>query len=197
LACFVGFSQTQLSAEEQQAFKAKVEATAKNTKTIVSDFVQTKHLSVLDNDIVSKGRLVFESPNNILWAYSAPLPYQVIFKDNKLFVDNQGEKDVINLDSNKLFKSFNNLVVNSIKGNMFDEAQFDIAYFKAESGARVKFIPKERRLRNYIAAFELTFSETSAQVEQVKLIEPNEDYTKIVFKNRKMNVQVDSALFDQ
>lgn len=193
---FSGISQTKLSASEEKAFKAKVQKTAENTKTIVSNFTQSKHLSVLDNEISSEGKLVFKAPNLVKWEYVKPYQNIAVFKDDQLLVTNEGKKDKIDLSSNKLFRSLNSLIVNSIKGDMFDESQFDLAYFKYDDAYLVRFVPKDNRMRKFIASFELKFSNTTAEVDEVKLIEPNDDYTLITFQNRKVNTTVTESDFN-
>ncbi|MBA6153890.1 LolA family protein [Gelidibacter maritimus] len=195
LTVFNGISQTKLSESEQTEFKAKVQKTAQRTETIVSDFVQTKHISVLDNAIISEGKLVFKAPNLVKWEYIKPYHNIAIFKDDQLLVNNEGKKQNIDLGANKMFRSLNSLIVNSIKGDMFDESQFDLEYFKFDQGFLVKFIPKDKRLRKFMASFELKFSSTTAEVEEVKLIEPNDDYTLISFQNRKVNTTVNESEF--
>lgn len=189
------FGQTALTEKEQQIFKAKVQETAKKITSITSDFEQSKHLEMLSEPIVSKGKLVFQSPDKILWQYTAPKAYQVIFKDEMLYVDNDGTKDEIKLSSSKLFRSFNELIVNSIKGDMFDEGQFEISYFKIAEGYFVTFIPKDKKMRRFVSAFELTFTQTTGDVIKIKLIESNSDYTLITFHNRKINVEITSEMF--
>lgn len=187
---FSGISQTKLSASEQKEFKAKVQKTAQNTRTIVSDFVQTKHLFVLDNVITSEGKLVFKAPDLVRWEYVKPYLNTAIFKNDQLLVNNEGKRQNIDLGSNKMFRSLNSLIVNSIKGDMFDESQFDLAYFKYDDAYLVKFVPKDKRIKKFIASFELKFSTETVEVDEVKLIEPNDDYTLITFHNRKVNAEV-------
>ena len=192
---FDGISQTKLSASEQIEFKAKVQKTAQNTQTIVSDFIQTKHIFVLDNVIKSEGKLVFQAPDLVRWEYVKPYLNVAIFKDNQLLVNNEGKKQNIDLGSNKMFRSLNSLIVNSIKGDMFDDTQFDLDYFKYDNAYLVKFVPKDKRIKKFIATFELKFSKSDAQVDEVKLIEPNDDYTLITFHNRKLNTEVSDTEF--
>ena len=191
-----GFSQTKLSDSEQQSFKQKVMKSAQATKSIQSDFIQTKHLNVLEDELVSEGQLYFKSPNLVKWAYIKPYKNVAVFKNDKLLVNNEGKKDEMDLSSNRLFRSLNTLIVNSIKGDMFDETQFDISYFGIPEGYMVRFAPKDKRLKKFIASFELKFEKSSALVSEVKLIEPNEDFTTIVFKNKQMNVSIPDSIFN-
>ncbi len=193
----VCLGQTKLSEKEQQIFKAKVEETANKITSITSDFKQSKYLEMLSEPIVSEGKLAFQSPDKILWHYTTPKAYKVIFKDEMLYVDTEGKKDEIKLSSNKIFRSFNTLIVNSIKGDMFDENQFQISYFKISEGYFIKFIPKDKKMKRFVAAFELTFTQNTGEVTQIKLLEPNNDYTLISFSNRKTNVDIPMGTFIQ
>lgn len=189
-------SQTAMTATEIETFKAKVKALDAHTKTITSDFTQLKHLSFLDNDIKTEGKLAFKTPNLIKWAYTFPYQYSVIFKDNKLIINDEGDTSNIDMGSNKMFKSLNNIIANSIKGNMFKEDDFTISYFKTQQNILIKFVPKDADISKFFNLFELTFSKTSSDVMEVKMIEPSQDYTKIIFKNKTRNTPVNNEIFN-
>lgn len=195
LVFFGVFGQDKLSDSERKIFKQNVLKAAHNTHSIQSDFSQTKHLSVLDNAILSEGVLVFKAPNLVKWEYTKPYKNIAVFKNDKLLVNNEGKKEDIDLSSNRLFRSLNSLIVSSIKGDMFDESQFEMSFFKFPKGYLVKFIPKDKRMKKLVAAFELKFDSDSSQVMEVKLIEPNEDYTLIVFKNKQLNGNIADVVF--
>lgn len=193
---FIGFSQQNtLSPKEIAAFKKEVALKAKNTNTLSSNFTQTKQISVLNNSIISTGKLVYKSPNLVRWEYITPKSNIAIFKDNLLLVFSDGKRKSIDLDSNKWFKQLNTLIVNSVTGDLFDDETFEIDYFSTKTGYLVVFKPKNKRLRKYMAQFELTFPKHEYVVKTVKLIEPNNDFTLIEFKNRVDNKPVLDTAF--
>jgi len=187
-------AQTPMNSTEASALKTKVKALAASTKTISSDFVQYKHLDFLDNDIKTSGKLAFKAPNLVKWEYLKPFKYSVLFKDEKLFINDEGNKSNVDIGSNKMFKQLNKLIINSVKGDMFDDDEFTIEYFNKGDNSLVYFNPKDKKFAKYIQAFHITFN-GKGDVIEVKMIEPSEDYTKIVFTNKKQNQPLDNAIF--
>jgi len=186
---------TEMSATAASDFKKKVQESTSSIETIISNFVQKKHLDFLANDIETFGKMFFQSPNMIKWEYTDPYQYSVIFKEEQLYINDDGDKSEVDLGSNKMFQSLNSLIAKSIKGDLFDDAQFDISYFKEGDAYIVDFKPKRDELSIYIQTFQLTFNKDDAQVEEVKMIEPTGDYTRITFKDRVLNMKVDTAVF--
>jgi len=193
LTCFI-HAQTPMSTSEANILKATVKERAAITKTISSDFIQYKHLDFLDNDIETSGKLIFKTPDLIKWEYMKPFKYSVLFKDEKLYINDEGKKSNVNIGSNRLFKQLNTLIINSVKGDMFDEVEFSIEYFKKDNYSLVYFSPKDKKFAKYIKAFHITFN-TEGDVIEVKMIESSEDYTKIVFSNKALNKPLEDALF--
>ncbi|MDX1278645.1 outer membrane lipoprotein carrier protein LolA [Oceanihabitans sediminis] len=191
---FATQAQTKMSSTEADALKTKVKALASATQTISSDFIQYKHLDFLDNAIETSGKLAFKSPNLLKWEYVKPFKYSVLFKDQTLFINDEGNKSNVDIGSNKMFKQLNELIINSVKGDMFDETEFRIEYFKKEANSLVYFFPKEKKFSKYIEAFHILFNEKGDVVE-VKMIEPSQDYTKIVFTNKVLNQTIGNAVF--
>ena len=187
-------AQTPLSSSEATALKKQVQEQAQKTQTMTVDFVQLKHMGFLSNDIETSGNLSFKKPNLVKWQYLKPFRYSVLFKDQTLYIDDDGKKSDVNLSSNKLFGQLNNLIVNSITGDLFQEQDFEITYFKVADGSEVVFIPKDSKLKKYLSQFHIFFS-VQAYVSQVKLVEPSGDYTSILFSNRTVNKPIADAVF--
>lgn len=194
---FSVFAQEQkMSAQEIAGFKSSVEKETKSIKSLKTDFIQYKHLSFLSKDIETSGKMFFKSPNLLNWQYTNPYQYSIIFKNNKVYINDQGKKSTINAGNSKMFEKINKLIVGSVSGNLFDEEEFSIEYFKNKDFYITKLTPKTTAIKKYIKLVELYFSVNEATVSQVKLIEPSNDFTKIVFKNKQINVKIDEAVFN-
>lgn len=187
-------AQTKMSGKESTTLKAKVKAEATRINTMLSDFIQYKHLDFLDNDIETSGKLAFKSPNTVKWEYTKPFKYSVLFKNEKLFINDEGKKSNVDIGSSKMFKQLNTLIINSVKGDMFDDTKFDISYFKKDNNSEVQFTPKDKEFSKYIKVFHITFNREGHVIE-LKMVEPSEDYTRIVFSNRSVNIPLSDEIF--
>jgi outer membrane lipoprotein-sorting protein len=195
LSVNVTAQETIMNASEIAAFKKQVSAASISTNTIKSDFVQFKHLDFLSDEIKTSGKLFFKTPGLVKWEYTNPYQYSVIFKGDQLLINDGGTKSNVDIGNSKMFKNLNQLIVNSVKGNMFDDAEFNIQYLKTPKANKAIFVPKDKKIAAYIASFELLFDKKDAAVLEVKMIEPSADYTRIVFSNRILNGTVNDAVF--
>lgn len=183
-----------MSTSEIATFKATVEKETKNIKSLKTDFIQYKHMDFLEKDIETSGKMSFKQPNLLNWQYTKPYQYSIVFKNNKVYINDQGNKSTVDANG-KMFEKINKLIVGSVSGNMFDDKEFTILYFKTKDFYITKLTPKTAAIKKYIKQVDLYFPINDATVSQVKLIEPSGDFTKIVFKNKQINAKVDDSVF--
>lgn len=197
---FIGSSiqaqEAEMSASEISSFKEKVIASAKTTQTIKTDFVQYKHLDFLAEDVKTSGKMIFKAPNLVKWEYTSPYQYSVVFKEDELLINDGGTKSKVDIGNSKLFKKLNQLIVNSVKGNMFNDTDFTVSFYKSSKYNKAVFVSKDKKIANYIASFELLFNKDDAQVHEVKMVEPSQDYTRIIFNNRILNSAINDSVFN-
>lgn len=184
-----------MSGSEIVIFKQSVAVVSKKIKTLSTDFVQYKHLDFLSKDIETSGKMVFKEPNLLLWQYKKPYIFSIVFKNGKILINDEGKKSAVDIGNNKLFGKINKLIVGSVSGDLFDDKEFTISYFKNKDQNITKFIPKDATLKKYIKQIELTFDKEDATVVQVKLLESSADFTRIILKNKIINAKIDEASF--
>ncbi|WP_379968108.1 outer membrane lipoprotein carrier protein LolA [Epilithonimonas sp. UC225_85] len=194
ISSFVFSQNTAMSSAEAKAFVTKIYAETKEIKTLQSDFVQTKKLDFLDKNIVTYGKMSLKTPNTLSWKYTKPYQYSIIFKDNKILINDQGKKSSVDAKS-KTFEKINKLIVGSSNGKMFNDPEFSVTYFKNGNFNIAKFIPKSAQLLKYIKQIELQFPKNESTVSQVNMTEASGDTTNIVFKNTKINAPISESEF--
>lgn len=185
---------TAMSAVEAKAFVTKLSSETKALKTLQSDFVQTKKMDFLDKNIVTQGRMSLQSPNALSWKYTKPYQYSILFKNNKIYINDQGKKSTVDAKS-KTFEKINQLIVGSSNGKMFSDPEFKISYFKNNNFNIARFTPNTSQLLKYIKQIELYFPKNQSTASQVNMTEASGDTTQIVFKNTKTNATIPASEF--
>ncbi|WP_229723814.1 LolA family protein [Chryseobacterium sp.] len=187
-------AQTKMNAAEIKQFTARISAESKKIKTLQANFVQTKKMDFLNKDLVTSGEMALQAPGMLSWKYTKPYQYSVVFKNGKMHINDQGKKSTINAKS-KNFEKLNKLIIGSANGNLLNDPDFSVSYFKSGSNNMARFIPKSAQLLKYIKQVDLHFAPNQTVVTQVNMLEASGDTTNIVFKNTKVNAPVPAAAF--
>ncbi|MGV0948414.1 MULTISPECIES: outer membrane lipoprotein carrier protein LolA [Empedobacter] len=188
--------ESKMSNVEIENFKKDIIADSKKIQTLTADFTQYKVMSFLDKPIVSKGKLYLQNPKAMRWNYTQPIDYNVIFNNGKIYINDEGKKSSVDLQGNKKFEKLNQLIVGSVSGNLFDTNDFVITYVKTDKSRIAKLQPKIKDVKKYIKEIQLTFYSGQSTVTEVKLIEPSDDYTKILFTNKSLNKTINASVFN-
>ncbi|MFY1045151.1 LolA family protein [Chryseobacterium sp. GP-SGM7] len=191
---FISAQNTAMTSAESKAFVTKVSSETKEIKTLQSDFTQIKKMDFLDKNIVTQGKMSLKSPNMLSWKYTKPYQYSIVFRDNKIFINDQGKKSSVDAKS-KTFEKINKLIVGSSNGQMFSDPEFSVVYLKNATSNIAKFTPKSAQLLKYIKQIELSFPKGQSTVSQVNMTEASGDTTNIVFKNTKINAPIAASEF--
>lgn len=191
----LSLAQVKMTDSEIKNFQNKVTSDAKTLQSLSADFTQTKHISFLSKPITSTGKLYLKADEKLKWEYVTPTKYTVVFKNKTLLVNNQGKQQKVDLASNKQFEKLSKLISGTINGNLFDDKEFVVSYFKLEDQNLVKLKPKNKDLMKYVKEIELYFDKSGKLVDKTKMIEPNDDYTLIIFSKKKLNQTIHDSVF--
>lgn len=191
----MAFSQSKMSTKQIASFQENVAKASKNLASLETNFIQTKLISLLENDVSSSGKLYYKRPNLVRWSYNKPNQITNILRGETLYVLEDGKPKKIDLNSNKLIKNMNVLVTNSIQGNMFDDSMFDISYFETADNYEVKFLPKDKKMKRFFEAFNVIFNKKNYTVKSIILNETGGDSTEIQFENMQLNSTLKDSIF--
>lgn len=184
-----------LNNSEKQAFKASVVERSNDIKSFSAEFSQTKHLKMMEGNSESQGKVYYKSPDMLKWEYTKPYDYQLLFKDSKLFIEEEGQLSEVDLSSNKLFDKIGELVAGSVNGKiLMADKDFDITYHHADQHVKALIIPKDQSLKGMFKEIWIKFNQEHL-IKSVRLIDPSGDYTEIFMKNVKINQPIPSSVF--
>ncbi len=182
--------------QDVEALKAEIKKVSENTQSIQSDFIQEKHLSMLEEVIVSRGHFLFRKENDVRWEYSSPINYAIVIYDGKFRIKNDEKISEFDIRSNALFQQINKMIVTAIRGDFVDNPEFEASFFESGKQYRVNLKALNKQVAEMLAGIEIFFSKETLAVERVMFIEPGEDYTNIIFNNRKVNIEITDKQFE-
>ncbi|WP_437919193.1 outer membrane lipoprotein carrier protein LolA [Sphingobacterium sp. LRF_L2] len=165
-------------------------------QTLSADFTQYKYVSFLKKPTESSGKLFLKHPDRLSWSYTTPFQYKMVLKDGQIQIDDNGKKKTLALGGSKQFEKMSKLISSSLHTGQYDEKEFVIAYVKKDGKDVVRLTPKTGDSKKYIKEILLVFSSQDHQVEEVQFIEPSDDYTRFVLKNRKVNTKLNESVFN-
>lgn len=187
---------TLMAQQSEIQIRQKISQIASSIKTMRCDFIQTKHLKMLNDDMVSKGRMYYQQSNRLRWEYTTPYTYTFIINNDKVLLKNNQRNDVIDVNKNKLFKEIARIMMSSVVGNCLnDEKSFKSSISGLGGEWVATLVPQRKDMKQMFQKIVLHFSQKQAMVTQVELIEKNGDRTVIDLKNIKTNETISNNMF--
>lgn len=186
-----GFTEVQ----DISAVKKMISENADETNSLSSDFIQKKHLTMMEEVLISRGRFLFRKENDVRWEYHSPINYAIVINNNHFMINNDGKISIFDTESNKLFKEINSMILMAIQGNFVNDPAFVAAFFQDDKNYLAILKPQDEILKNILETIEIYFEKESMAVGKVKFIEPEEDFTLITFTNRKKNTKLEDDQF--
>ncbi len=176
-------------------FKEALENFSANTKSIQSDFMQEKQLSILDEKISSKGSFSFQRENSVRWEYIEPIQYAIIIHNEKFSIKDGDKVTSYDVNSNLLFKQINNIIVSIVSGKLPSDEEFNLSYFENKELYQVKLIPIWEEVEDMIKSIQIYQTKKDLTVVKVVLTESNGDYTILYFQNTILNADIPGETF--
>ena len=166
---FVAVLFAALSAGAQESLLDRVKA-ANTFDTLQLTFVQTRHSTLLTEDLVSEGRLTMAAPDRIRWEVMKP--YRSVF-----------------VSSGEL----------SFAGRRFrmpSEKDFTVTALEGEE-VTLTLVPVRRDLRQLFKEVVVRADRKTLRIRSALLVTPDGDWTRLEFKDIRANEPVDPHLFEK
>lgn len=186
----------QATASQAAEMKEKITTASAGMKTLRCDFEQVKTLSVLMDEMVSRGFMLYKQPDNLHWEYTQPYRYIFAMNNDKVMIDSGQDKNVIDVNSSGLFREISRIILSGINGkDIFDDTRFSIKYMTGTAGYLVILHPKQKEIKQMFNEILLFFDAKDHTVNVAEMREAGGDKTIIRMKDKKINTEIDDAAF--
>ncbi len=182
---------------DEAKVKQQINAVASGMKTMQCDFVQTKYLKMLNDKMVSKGKMYYQQTNKLRWEYISPYTYTFVLNGSSVLLSKGNRNDVINVNQSKFFKEIARIMMNSVVGkSLVDSKDFKVSLTGSSTEYVATLIPQQKQMKQMFQKIVLHFNRQKSTVSMVELIEKKGDKTVIELKNVKVNATVNAKVFD-
>ncbi len=174
-----------------------IQAAAKKVTAVQAEFVQTKHLKMLARPITAEGKLYYRKPGELRWEYTGPIR-SVLIK-NKRGISRMTWRDgAYHADAETKLKPVQ-LVLEQmelwLQGDYVQSTLFT-ATLEAGPPPKVKLLPKNKSLGNFISVVYVFLAEPPGAVDSIEIWENQDSVTRIKLKNVKLNGTLPAKIFE-
>ncbi len=185
-----------LSFADAEDVRKTISESAKTTNSIEAGFTQTKELSVIREKIISAGVFYFKKEKLLRWEYKEPFPYLIIFNSNKIYIKDDDKENHISLQSNKVFREVNNILIGAVQGTLLsDTKNFQCSIADLHNQYQATMVPLNARIKETLSEIILYFNKSDYTVDKLVMREVSGDYTRIEFSGKKINQNIPDEIF--
>ena len=175
-------------------YAALIKKQSAKITTLSASFVQKKYLSVLQDEIVTKGTFLLKKPDKIRWHYTTPFIYTITINGSMVTMSDKTKTEKYDMKQSKTFKQMNEIITGSFDGSILTKTDLFSSQF-SEDGDNLKLLLTPKDAQFPLKNITIYFDKKGWLVQRVILTEKNKDYTDIQFNDIKPGVKVDDAIF--
>lgn len=194
--CSVHINAAGLTAQQKKEAITTINKAASGLKSMSCNFTQTKYLSLLSDKMVSEGKMYYRQSDKLRWEYTTPYSYLFIFNGTKVYVGGNNRKDVIDTNTNKVFKEVARIMMNTVTGKaLSDSSDFSVDIESSGTNWIVTLVPKKKDIKQMFTKIMLTFTKSNTMISEINIYEKNGDRTNIKLKNITTDTSLNESLF--
>ena len=162
--------------------------------SIHAEFIQEKHMPILQKPLESKGQLFYRLPDSLRWEYTEPIRSILLQHDGvtRRFV--QGRDAMIEQTGRQLeMMQFMLAEIPLWLGGRFSENPLFSA--RLLGAGRIEMRPKDAAMGRIIERVEVMLSPTPGVIESVTVHESQGVFTRFLFINVKLNEPLEESVF--
>ena len=177
------------------AFQQTLSKSTDALQSLQSNFVQTKHLSLLSDKISSKGKFYYRKEDKVRIEYTSPFQYLLVMNGGKVMVRDEQKTSRINARNSKMLQSVNRIMIDCMRGSVFSNPDFKVSAFEGAAGYLLTLAPANESMKKMFSQIDVYLTKTGLDVDRLTLKEQGGDYTDMDFSDSRHNLALNDALF--
>ena len=167
-------------------------------KSLQTEFVQEKNLSMFKEKIILKGRIYLEKPHKIAWHVDEPIKYSVLITDKfiRQWDEDSDSVQEFSVSGNPVFRIVLDQLTAWFSGRYTPLLKDYSVRLRNKHPIELDFIPEETSVvKNIIKTITVIFRKDERYLKQIKFQEVSGDSTTIIFSNTIFDAPVDKGFF--
>ncbi|ATL47600.1 cell envelope biogenesis protein LolA [Chitinophaga caeni] len=177
------------------AFRETFSKAAQQIKTIQSDFVQEKELSMLADKITSKGKFWFKQADKVKMEYLQPTYYLVIINGKNIKIKDSKQVSKVSTSQSKIFQKISKITADCVQGNILNSSSFTSKVQENNLFYKVVLTPKDKDIATYFSNIELLVDKKDYSVSKIVMQDTSGDHTTMTFIHKSLNVPLADEVF--
>ena len=167
-----------------------------SVNAIKADFIQEKHLRMLDEPLISKGRLYFETPQSLRWEYRSPVRSILLMKDKTIRRYVEGDRGLVEQGSQGLeaMRVFLREICLWMQGDFAGNPDFRT---ELKADRTVVLTPEKEAIAEVVERIALKLTDTPGIIQTATIYEDADTYTRIRFTDTKINQPIKDRVFEE
>jgi outer membrane lipoprotein carrier protein len=174
----------------------EIEEANRDLRAIAARVVQTKHLSLLTEPLLSQGRLVFSRPDRLLWVVETPRELRIAIEGERIEVADvpaEARDALAAVPQNELLRRLGAIFAGEL-GALTDG--FELTTEDGADVIRVSLVPREARLRESIDTIELHYVRPKLTIRTIRLRNRLGDLLEIQLDDLERNPTITPSTFE-
>jgi outer membrane lipoprotein-sorting protein len=184
--------------DNQNRIFSEIAYSALQVDTLACDFLQEKHMKMLERVLISKGRLYYKRNNRLRWEVTHPVRsgFSVNGERAKSWKDDSGRKQAFKINQIPFVKVFTDQVFSWVDADFKKLKKRYHIKVLSETPIQLALTPISDQEKKYLDHLRISFSENASYVTAVEVHEPDGDFTRIHFLNIQINNPLQDSLFN-
>lgn len=180
----------------EEDFYTALARRSKEISSVTADFVQSKHITSIDETIVSKGVFFYMKAGNVRFDYASPKVMSIIMSPDKLHIISSGKTTTFSLDKQKGLSDLAR-VMEACMGGDIDKIPktYRVSYRLQQGKHTLSIVPKNKEILGPYLKIELFLNESDYSLDKMVLYERSNDFTTYKFSNLALNNSLARKIF--